>query len=295
MKRKYILWLCILLLVIGAVMTFTMGGRKKNKQGFGLFSWSEDIFEEEELETFIDCALQAQVSEVYQEFPMDYLETGKAGLFIHALQKEGIQVYGLTGDAQWAYDENGRDIIDYLDKIAAYNQSQKEINQISSVLVDVEPYLLDEWDQGEAAREKLMDTFCDGMEKAYAYAKSKGITFWICIPTFYDSTSPDILERLVVEGCDGLAVMNYNRTDEYGQMEKEVNLVRQYDKGIVCIYELQEAGNHDLEEINTYAGEGLEAVWESSEALKNEFQYAKLKFAYHYYIPLKTMLLENTV
>ena len=98
------------------------------------------------------------------------------------------------------------------------------------------------------------------------------------------------LEKLISYACDGVAVMNYNRRDEYGQMAMEVGFAREYGKEILCIYELQKPGKHELEEINTYANEGLKALWKSRERLEKQFGYDKLGFAYHYYKPLKEML-----
>ena len=73
-------------------------------------------------------------------------------------------------------------------------------------------------------------------------------------------------------------------------MAKEVGYAREYGKGVICIYELQKPGRHQLEEINTYSEQGLEALWESSRRLEDQFGYDRLQFAYHYYNPLKEML-----
>ena len=133
------------------------------------------------------------------------------------------------------------------------------------------------------------------IKNAYQFAKQNGLEFIVCVPTFYDAVCENVLEGLFAETCDGVAVMNYNRSDEYGQMEAEVKLAREYNKKIICIYELQKVGKHDLEDINTYAGEGLEALWNSAKNLKEQFNYTKLSFAYHYYEPLKEMLAESNV
>ena len=73
-------------------------------------------------------------------------------------------------------------------------------------------------------------------------------------------------------------------------MAKEVGYAREFGKEIICIYELQKAGRHQLEEINTYAEEGMEALWHSAQRLEKQFGYGGLRFAYHYYEPLKELL-----
>ena len=78
------------------------------------------------------------------------------------------------------------------------------------------------------------------------------------------------------------------------QIAKEVGYAREYQKDVVCVYELQEPGSHDLEEINTYAGLGLKALWSSARRLEAQFGYERLQFGYHYYDPLTDLLAKET-
>ena len=73
-------------------------------------------------------------------------------------------------------------------------------------------------------------------------------------------------------------------------METEVELPEKYGKKVICIYELQEPGKHDLEDINTYYLEGLDELEESRTDLEERFGYEGLSFALHYYEPLKELL-----
>lgn len=296
MKRKIILGM-ITLLFIGSgafVMLKVLATEQKetDKHGFGIFSWNEEMMSEDEAQNLSVCLERTNISTVYQQFSEEMLlsEEASAEDFIDRMKKDNVQVYGLMGQAEWAYDRDGKNLIDNMDYIATYNEKQAKDARIKGILVDVEPYLLKEWDEGWEARAQLMEGFLSGMEHAYGYALKNQLEFWVCIPTFYDSTNKDILEALISRCCDGVAVMNYNRTDEYGQMAMEIGFAREYGKGIICIYELQKPGRHSLEDINTYANEGLDALWQSSERLKRQFGYERLGFAYHYYKPLKEML-----
>lgn len=289
MKRRWFVaaLACVILLAGGAALWATW---PRPEGRFGLFSWDAAVLEEEEAAALAECIRLAEVGEIYQEFPESWLLSGQAGQFVQRMHRLGVAVYALTGAPEWAYDSEGADLIAALKQVADYNAAQREANRITGVMVDVEPYLLEEWDAGDGEREALMDTYLKGMRAAYVYALRNDLELWVCVPTFYDVTNPEMLENLVALACDGVAVMNYNREDEYGQIKAEVELAERYGKRVLCIYELQRAGSHDLQEINTYAQLGLEALWQSAQELEQDFAYEALGFAYHYYKPLKTML-----
>lgn len=284
---------CCVLVVCCAVGTavLLMGAQKKApKLSFGMFSWDKEAMEEEEAKTLAKCIKQAGVKMVYQEFPVEDLRSGEAAAFVKRLRRQSVEVYALFGGVEWARDKQGETIIKMLKEVSLYNKSQSSGARITGVMVDVEPYLLDEWDEGREARKTLMKNYLQSMEAAYDKAGEYGLKMWVCIPNFYDAGYVDILEALIAEACDGVAVMNYDRTDEYMQMAREVGFAREYGKGVLCIYELQEPGMHELKEINTYASVGLEALWESAQRLDKQFGYDRLQFAYHYYSPLQKLL-----
>ncbi len=262
----------------------------EESQGFGLFSWREEVMADTEEGALAECIHSAFVTEIYQYFSEGSFQSGAAASFTQSMARKGIGVYALVGEASWAYEEDGSSLKEAVRQVAEFNRQQGKEGQVQGVMVDVEPYLLEEWDGGREAREALMGSFLKGMENAYGYAAGQQLKFLVCIPTFYDATNEPVLEELIAYACDGVAVMNYNRTDEYGQMAKEVGYAREFGKEIICIYELQKAGRHQLEEINTYAEEGMEALWHSAQRLEKQFGYGGLRFAYHYYEPLKELL-----
>lgn len=293
MKHDLYAYLRAALVCAGAaalLLAAACGAQTEEQSAFGLFSWDSEVTSVEEADDLERCMDRCGVTSVYQEFDRESLETGEASGFVSRMGRKAVKVYALMGQAEWAYEENGDSLIGRIKTVAAYNKQQPDKARLAGVMVDVEPYLLDEWDEGEDARRELMEGYLSCVKSAYACASQNGLEFWACIPTFYDSTNVDILEQLIAGGCTGVAVMNYNRTDEYMQMAKEVGYAREYGKGVVCIYELQEPGKHDLEEINTYANAGLDALWDSACRLDRQFGYQRLEFAYHYYKPLKKLL-----
>lgn len=258
--------------------------------GFGLFSWDDAVMEDGEAERLDKCIERTGVTAMYQQFSADSLNSGDASSFVSRMHRQSVDVYALVGEAEWAYEPDGSQLLRSLRRVARYNEKQRRSARIAGVMVDIEPYLLDEWDEGGKARDSLMEDYLSCLQNAYAYTSERDLELWVCIPTFYEATNRKVLKELISNTCDGVAVMNYNRADEYGQMEKEVEYAKRYGKDIICIYELQEPGKHELEEIHTYAEAGLEELWKSSQRLKSQFGYDRLTFAYHYYKPLQELL-----
>lgn len=208
-----------------AAMAFLSGMKPQPEgegAGFGLFSWKEEAIGEAEEKALSECIDSAFVTEIYQQFSKEALLSGEAASFVRRMDGKGAAVYALAGEAAWAYEQDGASLIEKLRQVAEYNSRQGRESRIQGMMVDVEPYLLEEWDKGKEERGRLMAGYLQGMERAYAYAAEAGLKFLVCIPTFYDATNRDILEGLIAGACDGVAVMNYNRTDEYGQMAMEV-------------------------------------------------------------------------
>ncbi len=262
---------------------------EEEKGHYGLFSWDEGALEKDEWDVLVDCVKRADVGVVYQDMQKQSVEDATVAPFVKMLHHENVDVYALVGEPEWAFEKDGKRLVKWIRKVATYNVSQGLETRIRGITVDVEPYLLEEWDD-EEEREELIEDYLQCIKAGYDYAKAHSLTYLVCIPNFYDSTDPDMLRELIAECCDGVAVMNYNRRDEYGQIEEEVLLAREYGKTLINIYELQETGKHGLDEMNTYAEEGLDALWKSAKDLQKRIGYDGLSFAYHYYKPLKKML-----
>lgn len=254
-----------------------------------LFCWDSDTLSGDDLGSLCTVLDRAGVSEVYHSIPEETLLSGGADEFLSAMGDRGTAVYLLDGDAEWAWESGGESLIYRLDLILEANAALPEEDRIRGLMADVEPYLLEDWDD-EEGRADLLDRYAQGVETAYRYAQENGLELLLCVPSFYDSACPELLDRIVSDGCDGIAVMNYDRTDEYGQMADEVDLAREHGKRVICIAELQAPGRHELTEINTYYGVGLRPLLASWEVLADRFDYSGLSFSYHYYAPLLELL-----
>ena len=62
---------------------------------------------------------------------------------------------------------------------------------------------------------RQMEQYAANCIQAYQSAREEKLAVIICIPNFYDRIGLSaLLEKIIEEGCDGIAVMNYNKKNE---------------------------------------------------------------------------------
>lgn len=268
----------------------------------GLFSWSAEEVNKTDGKLF-SLMKQEKLNVLYQSFSDKNSRQEQMSVFVETAMEEGIKVYHLTGDPSWGTDPKGERLCQAVEEANAYNrrikrkflerrekdgQRWKEIPQLAGIVFDVEPYILKEWDKDP---EKVMNSFVSGMKAAYALAQDYGLEVIVCVPWHYDqNVQQKGLEELIKSGCDSIAVMNYYRGSEIKNIATEVELVKKHAKGLITIYELQEADGRGVREINTYAGCGLDAVKKNYDGVREAYPEQRISLAYHDYRALKGML-----
>ena len=283
-------WCLLIPAVILAIASGSLYFYRNNiSKNYGMFCWDENIILQENRNKLKQVIKKAGVHELYQEFGA--LANEDTAAFLKDMNRQKVAVYALIGKAEWGLEKDGATLCREIEAIGQENQTLKY--GIQGIMVDVEPYVLEQWDSGAESRRTLIQGYVEGMTAAYQTAKKYQLELLACIPTFYSSTNPQELKHLVEDGCDGIAIMNYNRENEYAQIVDEVELARQNNKRVICIYELQAPGKHDLEDINTYYHIGLKVLHASRQTLQKQLEYEKLGFAYHYYEPLYELLQET--
>lgn len=242
--------------------------------GPGVFSWQRtNASDEKAARALFETLAEVGAGEVYQ-----VLGGKTAPSFWERAGELRIAVYVLAGRPEWGLETNARQMIRQVDSTAKL-MTQMGGDGPAGLMLDVEPYTTSAYKKNP---EKTMETYLSAMRKTYARAREKGVPLILCIPHFYDAIGhADVLDALIRETCDAVAVMNYQKEDEAGQIKTEMAAARQAGKRLIHIYELQRPGLHDLTESNTYYTDGLPAVWESSERLRAFFDYEGLSFALH--------------
>lgn len=249
----------------------------------GVFSWQrENVTKEDASRELFDILAGVGASELYQ-----YMNVKNADQFLQRAKELQIDVYLLAGRPEWALDAKAKQMLKEVDK-AAKLMAQSGGAGLAGLMLDVEPYLTSAYKKDPG---KTMETYLAAMRRTYARAQEKGVFLILCIPHFYDAAGyTEVLRALIQEASDAVAVMNYQKNDESGQIETELDAARQAGKRLIHIYELQRPGLYDLTERNTYYQDGLPAVWDSSEKLRAYFDYEGLSFALHDYTALREMI-----
>ncbi|MDO4797414.1 MAG: hypothetical protein Q4A01_05250 [Coriobacteriales bacterium] len=201
-------------------------------------------------------------------------ETGVQTVFVEVGEEEdaetleslsGLDVYLLTGDPSMELDQMKEAVL------------RAQNNNYAGLVLDVEPYTLDEWSQ-EESRPSIVNTYCDQMEELYAYAQEHDVELILCIPYWYDDLGlSDQLER-IAQACDGMCVMNYCRGNESQNIAAEYELAGKYHKKLWTAYELNQSDGEGVLDYNTYHDQGILAVQENYE---QNFANTGIGLAYH--------------
>lgn len=250
---------------------------------WGVFSWNQaNASDPAAREEMLGAVLSLGIREIYQE-----MDSAAAPGFLRRAGELGLDVYLLAGRPEWGLQRNGKNMMAQVDRVAELAAGMGQ-SAPKGLVLDVEPYLTDEY---RKRPKPAMSRFLDALRKTYAHAQAKGVRLIVCIPYFYDENGfEDILSGIITQASDGVAIMNYKKTDEPGQVEYELELARQAGKRVIHIFELQPPGTHDLTERNTYYGDGLGAVWDSAARLQSRFAYERLDFALHELSSLQELL-----
>ncbi|MBN2880365.1 MAG: hypothetical protein JXN65_12135 [Clostridia bacterium] len=254
----------------------------------GLFSWGPATIKQGNKEDLYEIINILGIDEVYQYFEVISYDDTSAAEFAGELDEMNVDLYILAGSSTWTYKPDGAKMLNEINRAVSFRERWGE-GAITGIVFDIEPYDSEKWSRGK--QEVLMENYIAGMKIAYEAAKEQNLRVIICIPSWYDADYNSTLLELI-KYCDEISVMNYNRNNEYGDMENEIEYAREYDKYVTCIFEFQAVGQYNLTEEQTYNNLGTDEAQKSFESVFVKAQYEKLKFAYHYLEPLKEMLLD---
>ena len=252
-----------------------------------IFSWDK-LSVLEAKENLFDVMEKYEIKTVYQSFSSE-LPKNKISKFLESCSEYNYQVYYLCGDPEDVLDQDAEKMIENIDDAAAIKEYDNN-DVLKGILFDVEPYLLDEW---EIQPDKIIQQFADNLQIAYKKAKENKLEMIVCIPYYYDTKGfSDSLEKLIKDGCDGIAIMNYYQKNEYEHIKEEVELAKKYNKTCINIYEFQPSGKYGLTDKNTYYEEGIEKAEENFKVLRNKLDSNNLVLSFHEYKAIKG-LMEN--
>lgn len=131
--------------------------------------------------------------------------------FFRRAERAGVAVELLFGQPDWALAENHHHVMTWIDRAADFALRYPDIT-IAAIHLDVEPYLLPEWD---SERQALALSFVELLSTARDRANRNGLELWADIPVWYDEHGifydgrARPLHELVVDATDGVSLMDY--------------------------------------------------------------------------------------
>ncbi len=275
----------IVVVLIGALWLYIMDRPNEKDPNLAIFSWDQAtvLAEGEGTHDFLN---HYQIKRLFQSFSSD-LSITDIQLFREDIGSE-IAVYQLIGTPEWAREDSVDSLLDQAARVVAINQQLPTSQRLQGLVVDVEPYLLDDFDWED---ETLQLSFMTNMKKLYAYLMTYDLEMITVVPYFYDTKGyTEVLTFLMREAATELAIMNYYREDEVDHMQYEADIAKTIGLPITTIYEFKPPGMYGLTERNTYYGEGLEAALMNFNAITDAFSDQDIYGAFHDLTALKEVV-----
>ncbi|MGY4690841.1 alpha-amylase family protein [Salibacterium sp. K-3] len=248
--RRKVWILLIVTLIVGSVpatgLAETTSGKDK-----GMWAWfpNEDINTEKARQDLVEFSKEKGINVIYLNigvredvpqvppFPYRHMHpkfgVGKQeGIpylqlhpkqyqkFIKLAHENDIEVIALDGNSEWAKEKNHKTPIKRMIQVAKYNKFSKEEEQFDGIQMDIEPYLLDEWETEE--RSQLIQDYLNGLNKLDRIAAAHNMDFMIAMPFWFDGdeyvsdynnvTKP--LSDHAMDTVDTVAIMAYRDSAE---------------------------------------------------------------------------------
>ncbi|MBN2389645.1 MAG: hypothetical protein JXR84_02900 [Anaerolineae bacterium] len=260
----------------------------------GLWVWNTDIVDNAGAQDdFFTFARFKDIDGAYL-YAYSLLASNPDGLgdFIQRAAGAGISVELLAGDPSWALSTTHSIALGFVQQAITFTQSMTESSKPVGIHLDIEPYLLPEWNTDQSGTiSQYLDVL--GQSKQELMGSGTALSLTVDIPFWYDTitatyqneTKPlnqhvqDIVDRVALmdyrdfaEGADGLIV----------HAENEMEYAQSITKALVIGVETNDL---DPEKI-TFFEEG-EAVMESELALVAQYYQtnsAFYGFAIHDYV-----------
>ena len=193
--------------------------------------------------------------------------------FLEAAHRHGLTIDALTGNPLWALQANHQVVLDWIQGFLTYNAARPPAQRIDGVHLDVEPYLLAQW---ESEKESLKPQYVGLLKQCRALiqqARQPAFQLGIAIPLFYDREQD--FERQVLAQVDYAGLMDYYdaAVDLIEKATPHIALADQVGKPIIIGVETQ-----DLVQMgqgkrrNTFCEEGWEEMEQQLALVAKEFR-----------------------
>ena len=130
-------------------------------------------------ERLLESCERAHVNEVYLSVYPELLENPRLPPLVAALQKTGIRVEALMGEATWYKPENRAQMFQSIDAVGAWD-AKHPAERFAGIHLDVEPHQLSE----NKGNHRFLPVLAEALEEATARAAKSNLTCAADVPRF---------------------------------------------------------------------------------------------------------------
>ncbi|WP_163536605.1 S-layer homology domain-containing protein [Gracilibacillus sp. YIM 98692] len=172
--------------------------------------WDRTAISETPDET-INFLVQHHVDNLYLHF--NPLIKESYPYFIQKATENGMKVHALMGAPKWGLEANVSDGKHRIDLVREYNENAPADGKFIGIHFDIEPHVLDEWDQDRA---DAVQQWVNAAQEYIEYAKEFGFTVGTDLPFWTDGPSvepyyPHFYQKMI-DMNDYVTVMAYRNT-----------------------------------------------------------------------------------
>lgn len=202
--------LCLLIAwTAGSFGTQTAEAREQD--GFSTWVWNPWLLRTSS-DDLLRFAASNNVTTLYVQIDAEMAATDYAA-FIRRASAQNIRIYALDGAPGWALDRSLPQ--SFLSWLSAYQSSANADERFSGIHIDVEPYLLAQW---ESDRDALLTQWKDSINTLLEGAKRLKLPAEADMPFWFDEHrmpgEKGTLSAWMIDRFDGVTIMAYRDSGE---------------------------------------------------------------------------------
>ena len=138
----------------------------------------------------------------------------RVGAFIESCHEQGIEVNATAGNPTWATADHRHEASSWIGRVLSYNRDRPESQRIDTVVLDVEPYLLHQWQADRpSAKQELLGLLAKC--RRIINDHSPGLKLGVAVPMAYQQEElVDGFVTQILQHADYLVVLAYCDTSE---------------------------------------------------------------------------------
>ena len=287
MKKKLVI--AFIFVILGFLVTFAFDQFYSKEIEMRTWIWDTRLIETDtrQIKEFF---VENDVNVVYLQINNN-LSFQSYREFIKSMNEINVEVHALEGSPEWGF-LNGKDSDQFLNWVSAFQQSSAENEKFTGIHMDIEPYLLVNW---ETDREEILERYQKTIDDLAKKATEMNLVFGVDIPFWFDEIEYNnkfgkgLLAQWLVENADEITIMAYRDTaDEIIRIVRaELDWANELDKQLYIAVETVELPEQQV----TFEGNGRKEMEKQLKRVKKHFKHEQSfkGVAIHHYESWKSM------